>query len=165
MSTTQYEIYNKETQEVLTGMPHVFGGEGEDSYVTFTLEDGEEITFANPNQQGQLENDKYLIRQADSNLEADGEGEVIFPIEIDTPILSREEMVAEVGEEEVAKIESEAEEIGVENILITSKTYMGKEILAESSRTVNDKEYIHIRLADGSTYDLTEEEYKLQVIG
>jgi len=43
-------------------------------------------------------------------------------------------------------------------------TFNGKEIVSDGIREVNGKEYHHIRLADGSTQDLTDEEYTLQVI-
>ncbi len=43
------------------------------------------------------------------------------------------------------------------------KKYMGKNIISESTREVNGKEYIYIRLEDGTTHDLTEDDYKLQV--
>lgn len=43
------------------------------------------------------------------------------------------------------------------------KFYQGKEVLSEGTHEVNGKEYKTIRLVDGSTYDLTDEEYALQV--
>lgn len=39
----------------------------------------------------------------------------------------------------------------------------GQEVISDGYRTVNDKEYRHIRLADGSYMDLTEEEYSERV--
>lgn len=39
----------------------------------------------------------------------------------------------------------------------------GKKIISESTRIVEDREFITVRTEDGSTFDLTEEEYKLQV--
>lgn len=44
------------------------------------------------------------------------------------------------------------------------KTLEGKEIISETSRLVNDKRYHHLRLVDGTTQDLTDEEYELKVI-
>lgn len=43
-----------------------------------TKEDGEVITFQNPEASGQLTNDNYLVRQVETNLEADGTGTVEF---------------------------------------------------------------------------------------
>lgn len=43
--------------------------------------------------------------------------------------------------------------------------YMGKKVAVSASRTVNEKTYHHVTLEDGTTHDLTEEEYaNLKVI-
>lgn len=44
-----------------------------------------------------------------------------------------------------------------------SKIYAGKKIISESFRLVNEKQYRHIKLEDGSTYDLTEGDYQANV--
>lgn len=44
------------------------------------------------------------------------------------------------------------------------KKYRGQVLISDGMRTVNDKEYHFIRIADGSTYDLTDEEYENEVI-
>lgn len=43
------------------------------------------------------------------------------------------------------------------------KTLDGKEIISDVSREVNEKTYHHVKLLDGSTQDLTDEEYKAKV--
>lgn len=43
------------------------------------------------------------------------------------------------------------------------KFYEGKLVVVDSYRTVNDKQYHHIRLEDGTTQDLTNEQYDLGV--
>jgi hypothetical protein len=40
------------------------------------------------------------------------------------------------------------------------KTYLGKKIISESTSTINEKEYITLRLEDGSVCQLSEAEYK-----
>lgn len=64
------------------------------------------------------------------------------------------------GPEEVAPLEIPEEET-TEGVF--TKFYAGQEVISEGTRTVNGKDYKHIRLLDGSTYDLTSEEYALQV--
>ncbi len=46
---------------------------------------------------------------------------------------------------------------------IVKKTLEGKEVISDTTRTVNEKKYHHVRLLDGSTQDLTDEEYALKV--
>jgi hypothetical protein len=41
---------------------------------TVTCEDGSMVVFSNPEGNGQLFNEQYVIRQADSHVEPDGEG-------------------------------------------------------------------------------------------
>lgn len=45
----------------------------------------------------------------------------------------------------------------------SEKTYMGKKIISENNRELNDKTYIEIRLEDGSTHDLTSDQYEAEV--
>lgn len=111
----EYEVVDQETGEV----EEVVGLKFDDEEVTATLENGEEVIFENEGEQGDLENDEFVIRETHTHNHPDG-----------SPV----------------------------------KKYMGKEVLAEGEREVNGKKYIHIRLIDGSTHDLTEEDYKLQVI-
>ena len=40
------------------------------------------------------------------------------------------------------------------------KTYLGKKIISESTSIINEKEYITLRLEDGSVCQLSEAEYK-----
>lgn len=44
------------------------------------------------------------------------------------------------------------------------RTYMGKPIISEDTREVNGKTYNVVRLEDGSTHDLTVEEYEREVV-
>lgn len=69
-----YEVFNKETWEISPIVSLAFG----DGFVEMTKEDGEVITFQNPEASGQLTNDNYLVRQVETNLEADGTGTVEF---------------------------------------------------------------------------------------
>lgn len=66
------------------------------------------------------------------------------------------EAVVEPAEEKKEPIEdSVGEDTG-----IVSKTYNGLEVISESIRIVSDREFHVIRLSDGSTYDLTEDDYQ-----
>lgn len=51
----------------------------------------------------------------------------------------------------------------VETLESTVKTYEGKEVISDGFREVNGRDFHHIKLSDGSSYDLTEEEYALKV--
>lgn len=44
------------------------------------------------------------------------------------------------------------------------KVYQGKKVISEGARELNDKNYIVIRLEDGSSYDLTQAQYDLEVV-
>lgn len=44
------------------------------------------------------------------------------------------------------------------------KTFNGQTVLSDGFRTVGLKEFHHIKIADGSTYDLDDAEYKNKVI-
>jgi hypothetical protein len=44
------------------------------------------------------------------------------------------------------------------------KTFTGQTVISDGFREVNGKEFRHIKIADGSTYDLTEKEYQERVI-
>lgn len=45
----------------------------------------------------------------------------------------------------------------------SKKVYAGKAVLSDTFRSVEGKSYHHIKLEDGTTYDLTNEEYAEQV--
>lgn len=45
----------------------------------------------------------------------------------------------------------------------SKKVYAGKAVLSDTFRSVEGKSYHHIKLEDGTTYDLTNEEYAVQV--
>lgn len=45
----------------------------------------------------------------------------------------------------------------------SSKIFKGQEVISDGTREVEGKTYRHIRIADGTTYDLTEEEYLTEV--
>lgn len=70
-----------------------------------------------------------------------------------------------IQNEEINEIVSDEEVLTVDEFegVPFAKQYMGKEIISESTRIVNDREYIHIRLIDGTTHDLTSEQYALEV--
>tara|TARA_R110000868_G_scaffold114344_2_gene306423 strand:+ start:7023 stop:7253 length:231 start_codon:yes stop_codon:yes gene_type:complete len=76
MDATKYEVINKETGLIYPVTVLSFGNEE----VTVTTEVGD-IVFANPDAQGQLTNEEYLIRQVGTHLEADGEGTIEIPEE------------------------------------------------------------------------------------
>ena len=91
------------------------------------------------------------------------------PEVVDVEDVIEEETTPEVEEMEEIMSEDSGEAEGITSVEettpeVTAKTYMGKEVISEGTRMLNGKEYITIRLSDGSTYDLTSEEYELQVI-
>lgn len=70
-----------------------------------------------------------------------------------------------VAEEEEEKKNDDKKEDEVDAAIAPKEKlmYMGKEIIASTTRTVNDKTYQHVTLADSTTHDLTEAEYSAQV--
>lgn len=78
---------------------------------------------------------------------------------------SAEETVA-TEQEEIAEVTaSEESEIAEEQAPVTSyRTLDGKEIISESATIINDKEYVAIRLSDGSVQTLTTAEYIERVV-
>jgi len=70
--------------------------------------------------------------------------------------LSEEEKGAENLEDVNAQDESISSGVQIPEV----KTYQGKKIISESTSTINEKEYITIRLEDGSVCQLSEAEYK-----
>lgn len=68
---TKYEIINKAT----LGVYLVAKYEGGDHTVTVHMEDGTPIVFTH-NNDGQLYNDTFAIREVDTHKQADGYGEV-----------------------------------------------------------------------------------------
>ena len=94
-----YEIYNKETGVVTKANPETFGGQAENSFVEFALEDGSKVKFNNPMQEGQLQADGYLVRQIEGKTQADGSGTVEFPTDV------KEEVAVETAVAEEAPVE------------------------------------------------------------
>lgn len=43
------------------------------------------------------------------------------------------------------------------------KTFHGQEVISDGHREVEGKKYRHVKIADGSTYDLSEDEYQFNV--
>lgn len=58
---------------------------------------------------------------------------------------------------------AEEEVLPVAPTSLKIKTLEGKEVVSDVMRTVNDKQYHHVRLIDGTTQDLTDEEYSLKI--
>ena len=79
-------------------------------------------------------------------------------------MINEEEVVDTV--EEVAPVEKEedVEEVAPVEKTVIIKTYMGKVIKSESERLVEKTNYHAVTLENGETYDLTDEQYALEVI-
>ena len=74
------------------------------------------------------------------------------------PEKEEEEKIEEVPEkEEEEKIEVFTPEV------VVNKHFKGQEIISDTIREVNGKFYKHISIGDGSSYDLTDEEYLLEI--
>lgn len=73
-----------------------------------------------------------------------------------------EEVVEEETPTEEGVTETELHPLG-EVTGVGVRLFEGKVVLSEGTRTVNDKLYHTIRLVDGSSYDLTDEEYELKI--
>lgn len=74
-------------------------------------------------------------------------------------LAEQDQQDAEVRAQEEAEAAAIAAALTVEPL----HTYKGKIVTYDGMRTVNEKQYRHIRTADGATYDLTEEEYQAVV--
>ena len=77
-----------------------------------------------------------------------------------------EEVVEETPVEEEVPVEEVVEETPVEEEVPVEEeflTYRGQKVVSVGSREVNGKFYKHIRVGDGSTYDLTDKEFELEV--
>lgn len=72
-----------------------------------------------------------------------------------------DERVAD-GTIELVSAEEEKQEETVSPVEV-SKTYMKQVIISEAPRDINGITYHHIRIADGSEYDLTDTDYKTYV--
>jgi hypothetical protein len=77
-------------------------------------------------------------------------------LEVSTP---ETEPTPEVESEPTPEVESEPTPE-----VVTPKTYNGQIIISENPREVEGRTYRHIRIADGSEYDLTDEQYEREVI-
>ena len=80
-------------------------------------------------------------------------------------VVAPEETVAEAPVEEAPVVEetvAPAEEAPIEETIV--KFYQGKVVLTEGTRELEGKVYHSIRLEDGSVYDLTNEQYAIEVI-
>lgn len=84
----------------------------------------------------------------------------LVPAEATTESLAvQEQHDAEVRAAE----EAEAAAVVADEAVDPQMVYLGKQVLYSGTRLVNDKEYHHIRTADGASYDLTEEEYQAAI--
>lgn len=81
-------------------------------------------------------------------------------------------LIAEIGEtvkvakasmvpEVPSKSEDEKETEAVEPTVV--KTYNGQEVISDGYRIVDDRKIRHIRVVDGSAYDLSEDDYQKDV--
>lgn len=75
---------------------------------------------------------------------------------------------AKVEADAAAKVEADAAAAGAEGGIIANdaaaeKRFNGQVVIVDGSRTIEDKEYHHIRIEDGTEYDLTDAEYAEQV--
>jgi hypothetical protein len=77
-----------------------------------------------------------------------------------------EETTPEVEEEEVnEEVTPEVEEDEVNpSEEVKQNLFEGKVIVSDGMRVVNEIEYHHVKLEDGSSHDLTDEQYQLQVV-
>lgn len=77
MDATKYEVFSKESWEIIPVTELQF----RDEEVVAVLENGEEVVFANPKEEGNLraENDSYLIRQVETEMSPNNDEEVDFP--------------------------------------------------------------------------------------
>jgi len=73
----------------------------------------------------------------------------------------------EAPKEEAPKVEDEVEAPKEEEVPVTPPTskltYMGKNVIGGGVREVNGVKYNHLTLEDGTTHDLTNEEYVAKV--
>lgn len=121
------------------------------------------------------ENDKFVVTQdhLDSNPFFASLGiPVGTELEYDpTVVISREDAIAQGIDVETIEKETlaakEKEEESNDNVGVApsgpEKTLDGKKVISETNRIVNEKTYHVIRLEDGSTQDLTDEEYEAKV--
>lgn len=62
------------------------------------------------------------------------------------------------------KVESSSTEVPPEEVPVEKvKHYRGQEVIVDGMRTVDDKEYHHVTLADGEQMDFTNEEYEAEI--
>ena len=77
-----------------------------------------------------------------------------------------EKDAAEAAEKEAADKEAAEKEEAEKNtstVAAPALKYMGKRIVNSGTRTVNEVVYQHVVLEDGTTHDLTEEQYRTDV--
>lgn len=87
-------------------------------------------------------------------------------LEIDSiqvlPVKIGEQFVKDGVAEEV--VEKDVDQEDKLTAIPKVKILEGKKIIAEYPRTINEKTYHHVRLEDGTTQDLTDEEYGVKVV-
>lgn len=125
---------------------------------TFTPAGGESVTW----EQGKIvEMDESVA----AGLIADGVIQLVENQEEDTVEEKKKEEGA-TNVDPTATKDADTDEVADTEIAdVVPKKMFGKlEVISDGFREVNDKQYRHIRVADGSEYDLTEEEYADKVI-
>lgn len=93
----------------------------------------------------------------------DGVGDVVVGQELSLD----EETAAPLVAENVIEEKVENEEVKDEEVFDTTSEkviqYMKQDIISDSLKDINGVTYHHIRIADGSEYDLSDEEYEANV--
>lgn len=104
-----YEIIDKVTEEITEVVP--FESDTNNDTASFKRADGSLVVFSNPNGDGQLVNDQYVLRQKENHVKADGTGTVEITeagivdseaVVAEAPVTT-EEVVAETTTETVAE--------------------------------------------------------------
>ena len=96
----------------------------------------------------------------------DEEGNEVGELEIGSvqklPKSVGEQFVADGVAEEVKEVDtSDTSNQSAPVEVVKQRYYEGKLVISEIKRVVNEKTYYHVRLADGSTQDLTSEQLAL----
>lgn len=105
---------------------------------------------------------KFSYKGADGKKTIFSKGDEIKAEEFFSP-----DLIADLLEDKHLEIVSEqADQSAPEEraAAVPVKKFEGKVIIAEGTRTVNEKEYRWVRLEDGSIQDVTDEDYKLKVV-
>lgn len=96
----------------------------------------------------------HIVDATDTDLLATGEVAIGDTVEVqkEIPVTEEQKQAEEVQQEAAA------------NTVPTQKSYLGQVVVSDTTRTVNGIDYHHVRIADGSEYDLNEEDYQLNVV-